>query len=146
MNGRLYQGMWLPLSWDLKNYIATKYNIVRTGMSHVVTQNGQSKISADGYTDSDLSKIDVAFLQIVLNSEDRDFFSLWSKFLNRMENEIKPKPIVEKLEEKPNQVSVNITVNQEGEVIAEKTKVERKVKDNKKTSNAEITEKSEPTA
>lgn len=131
MQGKLYTGMWLPLSWELKTHIAAKYNIIRTGASHVITQNGKSKISSDGYTDSDLSKVDVAFLQIVLNTEDKDFFSLWSKFINKMEDEIKPKPVSlpkpeEKLAEKPTEVSVSITVNKEGEVMPEKTKVERK--------------------
>jgi hypothetical protein len=139
--GKLYTGMWLPLPWDLKNHIVAKYKITRTGASHVITKNGKSEVASDGYTENDLSKIDTAFLQIVLNTEEKDFFVLWSKFLAKMEKEIAPKKVAPaKVEEKPNQVSVNITVNKNGEVIAETTKVERATENKNATETKESAE------
>ena len=73
----------------------------------------RARFQADGFKDEDLAKVDVGFLQVVLNTEEKDFFILWGKFVDKMENEIKPKPVSppKPVEEKP-QINVNITVNQ----------------------------------
>lgn len=111
--------MWLSLPWEVKTYIAGKLSIPRNGATHVVN----NRIQADGYTDSDLNKVDVAVLQEALESTETDFFKLWSAYVDLAVEAVKPVVVAVKEEEKPHEVSVNITVNKEGEIISEQTKV-----------------------
>lgn len=133
MKGQLYCGMWLPLSWDEKNYIAKSLGIPRNGATHVVN----NRIQSDGYTDEDLNKIDVSVLQRELKSSETDFFKLWDSYVTTVRDAIKPVISPAKPIEKPHEVSVNITVNREGEIISEQTKVAiKKTQENVKKSKA----------
>ena len=138
MEGKLYSGMWLPLAFETKLYIAKKLSIPRNGASHVVN----NRIQADGYLEDDLNHVTTIVLQRELSSTETDFFKLWADFLAKVEKELTPVVSPAKEEEKPHEVSVSITINKDGDVVTEKSKVVTKPKKN----NAEKSKTDESTA
>lgn len=139
MTGQLYSGMWLPLSWEEKNHIAKKFNIPRNGASHVVN----NRIQSDGYLEEDLNTVNVEVLQKELGSDESDFFKLWALFLEKIKVELTPVVSPAKEEEKPQEISINVSINKDGDISDTKVVANKKKTNAKKNETVEDTSKGE---
>jgi hypothetical protein len=136
---QIYSGMWIKLPLDVKNRIAEIFHVQKTGYSHVF----DNKIVADGYTEEELSKINVSTMrEYLVNRQfefDRnidDLFILWNIIVSLITEDLKPAVSI-KEEVKREGVDINIHIDESGE-----TKVEKTVRRGRPRKNVEEVSKS----
>lgn len=109
MKGQLFSGMWLPLSWEVKGYMANDFNIPRNGATHV----DNNRVVSDGFLDQDLAKINVDSLQMKLDSKETDFFKLWDEYKTKVIEITALKPV----ERSPEKKTIEVKINIEGDKV-----------------------------
>ena len=71
--------IWLQATPQARVVLARHFNLRRSGMPIIVTENGRSRVETDGYTVDDLRPMTVAAMQEYVDSKITDIIKLFSK-------------------------------------------------------------------
>lgn len=124
MKAQLTRPQWLSLPIEVRNKLVLLFAIPRSGFTEVQ----DSTVVSDGYTHEDLTHITVEKMQVLLDSDEKDFFALFEEIIintqasldlpkeedaDLPEDEETPKPTEEKVvEAKPKRTYARKTKEQ----------------------------------
>lgn len=83
---QVYPGMFVKIPTDIKLKIIEIFKVPKSGYVHVVDGN----IITDGYTEQDLSVLNVSTLKAHLKSKEDDIFKLLNTLIESIKN---PAPV-----------------------------------------------------
>jgi hypothetical protein len=88
---------WMDLTLEVRAKIIKDFNLVRTGKAGIAG----NKIVSDGYTQDDISKINLINLQKVLDSADEDFDTMFADYVDMIQKTLavieEPETIIENI-------------------------------------------------
>lgn len=124
---------WLTLSIDTRNYLRRVFDIPRSG--HVEVFDG--RVLTDGTMITDLQSLTVKKMQDYLNSEETDFYELFNKVIEKIEN-----PNIDYGEIKRAEIVAQVETYEETEPVVKVKVTKDTSKDASKDSPKDITNKS----
>lgn len=84
---QVFPAHWLPLSTELRAYLAKVFDIKKTSFSEIVNNN----VISDGFTPKDLSGITIEKMQVYVNDpKEKDFYRLWEICISKAKSELNP--------------------------------------------------------
>lgn len=92
---QIFPAHWVPLSHDLREYLAAKFGVGRS----VATEIVDNRIISDGRSPNDLKNITLEKMQEYTGSKIDDFMQLWAITVSKATSELNPpKEITTKVE------------------------------------------------
>lgn len=93
---------WVQLPIEVRAKLAEKFNIPRSGYTHVVG----NKVETDGYTNENLAKMSIEALRAYTGADSQDFTDLFKLTLIKIYEELKPPEVL--VNGEPPEVEANI--------------------------------------